>query len=84
MLIFLNLFFFFIVLGPCCCVGFSLVVVSGVYSLVVVRWPLIVVVSLVVEQRLNRCGTQNQLLWRHMGSSPTRGRTCGPRWILYH
>ena len=40
------------VLGLCCCVGFSLVVASGGYSLVAVLWLLIVVVSLVAEHRL--------------------------------
>lgn len=40
------------VLGLCCCVGTSLVVVSGGYFLAVVCWLRIVVVSLFVEHRL--------------------------------
>ena len=44
--------FFLAVLGLCCCVGFSLVVENGDYSLVVVRGLLIVAASLVVEHRL--------------------------------
>ena len=39
------------VLGLCCCVDFSLVVVSGGYSLVVV-WELLIAVAFVVEYRL--------------------------------
>ena len=42
-------------LGLCCCVDFSLVVVSGGYSLVVV-WELLIAVAFVVEYRLE--GTQ--------------------------
>ena len=38
--------------GLCCCEGFSLIVVSGGYSLVVVCGLLIVVASLVVEHGL--------------------------------
>ena len=40
------------VLGLCCCVGSSLVVVSRAYSLVVVLGLLIVVASLVAEHGL--------------------------------
>ena len=49
-----NLFFihlFLAVLGLCCCVGFSLVVASWCYSLVVVCRLLIAVASLVAEHR---------------------------------
>ena len=38
--------------GLCCSMGFSLVAVSGGYSLVVVNRLLVAVVSLVVEPRL--------------------------------
>ena len=38
--------------GLCCCTGFSLIVVSRVYSLVVVHRLLIAVASLVAEHRL--------------------------------
>ena len=62
----LSLFFFkklFIylslaVLGLSCCVGFSLVVTSGGYSLVAVCGLLIAVASLVVEHRLQAHGLQ--------------------------
>ena len=40
------------VLGLHCCLGFSLVVVSGGYALVVVREFLIVMASFVVQHRL--------------------------------
>ena len=43
-------------LGLCCCEGFSLVVVSGCYALIVVHRLLIAVASLVAEHRL--WGTQ--------------------------
>ena len=45
-------FFFFAVLGLRCCTGFSLVAVSGGYSLAVVCRRLIVVASLVAKCRL--------------------------------
>ena len=48
----IKLFLFLAVLGFLCCVGFSLVVVSEGYSLVVVCGLLIVVASLVVGHRL--------------------------------
>ena len=41
-----------VVLSLCCCVGFSLVVVGGVYSLVVVYGLLIAVASVAAEHRL--------------------------------
>jgi len=44
------------VLGLCCCIGFSLVLVGGDYSLLVVNGLLIAVASFAVEQRLNSCG----------------------------
>ena len=47
-----KLALFLVVLGLCCCTGFSLVVVSGDYSLVAVRRLLIVMASLVAEHRL--------------------------------
>ena len=40
------------VLGPHCCVGFSLIVASGSYSLIGVHRLLIVVASLVAEHGL--------------------------------
>ena len=43
---------FLAVLGLCCCVGFSLVVASGGYFLVVVCRLLIVMASLIAEHRL--------------------------------
>ena len=46
------LFFFLAVLVLCHCMGFSLVGVSGGYSLVVLHRLLIMVTSLVVEQGL--------------------------------
>ena len=52
-------------LGLPCCLGFSLVVVSGGYSLVVVRRLLMAVVSLVAEHGSRACGLQ-QL--QHRGS----------------
>ena len=39
------------VLGLLCCSGFSLVVASRGYSLVAVRWPLILVASLAAKHR---------------------------------
>ena len=51
----LNLLFvylFLAVLGLCCSTGFSLAVVSGVYSLVAARGLLVAVASLAVEQVL--------------------------------
>ena len=42
-------------LGLYCCVVFSLVVVSGGYSAVVVRGLLISVASLIAEHRLQGC-----------------------------
>ena len=47
-----GLFLFLVVLGLCCCVGFSLVAANGGYSLVVMCGLLIVVASLVVEHGL--------------------------------
>ena len=47
-----GLFLFLVVLGLCCCVGFSLVAANGGYSLVVVCGLLTVVASLVAEYRL--------------------------------
>ena len=47
-----SFYLFLAALGLCCCVGFSLVVVSRGYSIVVVRQLLILVASLVVEQGL--------------------------------
>ena len=49
-------FFFLAVLGLCCCRGFSLVVASRSYSLLVVCRLLIVLASLVVACRLS-CST---------------------------
>ena len=46
------------VLGLSCCVGFSLVVASGGYSLLAVCGLLIAVASLVVEHRLQVHGLQ--------------------------
>ena len=46
------IYLFMAVLGLHCCDGFSLTVVSGDYSLVVVHWLLMDMVSLVVEHRL--------------------------------
>ena len=43
------------VLGLCCCIGFSLVVASGGYSLVIDRL-LIAVASLVAKHRLRGVG----------------------------
>ena len=47
-----GLFLLLVVLGLCCCVGFSLVAANGGYSLVVVCGLLSVVASLVAEYRL--------------------------------
>ena len=62
---------FLAVLGLCCCVGFSLVAGSGGYSLVMVRWLLLLwstgsracagfssCGSRALEHRHNSCGTQ--------------------------
>ena len=49
---FLFVYFFLAVLGLCCSTGLSLVVVSGVYSLVAVCRLLVAVTSLAVEQLL--------------------------------
>ena len=46
------IYFFLAVLGLPCCVGFSLVAVSGGYSVVVTYWLLIVVMSLVAGHSL--------------------------------
>ena len=46
------LFLFLAVLGLCCCMGVSLVVASGGYSLAAVGGLLTAVVSLVAEHRL--------------------------------
>ena len=46
------IYLFLVVLGLCCCAGFSLVVASGGKSLVVVHGRLIVVASLVAEHGL--------------------------------
>ena len=46
------MYLFLAVLGLCCCVGFSLVAVSGSYSAVAVLELLIVAASLDVEHRL--------------------------------
>ena len=49
-----SLFFvlFFAMLGLCCCMGFSLVVASGDYSLIALHRLLIVVASLFSEHGL--------------------------------
>ena len=44
--------FFLVVLGLCCCKGFSLVEVSGGYTLVAMLWLLVVVASLFAEHQL--------------------------------
>ena len=49
------------VLGLCCYTGFSLVLVSGGYSPLVVSGLLMRVASFVVEQRLSSCGTRVEL-----------------------
>ena len=46
------MYLFIIVLGLHCCTGFPLVMASRGYSLVVVHWLLIAVVSLVAEHEL--------------------------------
>ena len=56
------IYLFLAVLGLLCCMSFSLVVASGGYSLVEMRWLLIAVASLVAvhriwASRLNSCGT---------------------------
>ena len=53
-------YLFMAVLGLCCCVGFSLVAVSWVYTLVIVHGLLVAVVSLVAElgaHGLGSCGS---------------------------
>ena len=55
---FLSIYLSLAVLGLSCCVGFSLVVTSGGYSLVAVCGLLIAVASLVVERRLQAHGLQ--------------------------
>ena len=50
MLMFISLFL--AVLSLCCCTGFSLVAVSGGYSLVAVHGLLIAAASFVVKRRL--------------------------------
>ena len=69
-------FFFWAVLGLCCCADFSLVAVSRAYSLVVVCGLLISMVSQAVEHGLQAHGLQ---LWclglvtpQHVRSSQTR------------
>lgn len=49
---FLTIYLFLAVLDLHCCVGFSLAVVSGLYSLVAARGLLIAVASRVVEHGL--------------------------------
>ena len=49
---FLIIIYFLAVLGLRCCAGFSLVVVSGAYSLVATCGLLIAAASLIVEHRL--------------------------------
>ena len=49
---FCLIYLFLTVLVLSCCMGFSLVVVSGGYSLAVIYSLLIAVASLIVEQRL--------------------------------
>ena len=49
---FLIIIYFLAVLGLRCCAGFSLVVVSGAYSLVATCGLLIAAASLIVERRL--------------------------------
>ena len=44
--------YFLVILGLCCCAGFSLVVANGGNSLVVVHGRLIAVASLVAERGL--------------------------------
>ena len=69
-------------LGLPCFLGFSLVVASGGYSLVVVHGLLRAVVSLVAEHGSRACGLQ-QL--QHMGSVVVAHglRSCGS-WALEH
>ena len=52
MSIFTRIFLFLAVLGLCCCVGFSLVVESGGYSLAVVLGLPVAETSLVVKRGL--------------------------------
>ena len=47
-----------VVLGLCCCIGFSQVLVSGGYSLLAVNGLLIAAASFAVEQRLSSYGTR--------------------------
>ena len=54
----LFIYLFLAVLGLCCCVGFSLVVVSGGYSLVAEHRLQATLVSVVVACGLSRCGFQ--------------------------
>ena len=62
----LLFFFFFTVLGPCCSVGFSLVSVSGGYSLICSAQESVVAArglsscgSQALEHKLSSCGTES-------------------------
>ena len=58
MQIFIYLIYFLAVLGLHWCMGFSLVMEKGGYSLIVMRGFLIAVTSFVAERRLRVCGLQ--------------------------
>ena len=66
MYLFTYLILFLAVLGIHCCMGFSLVVKSRSYSLVVEHGLLIVVASLVAEHGLSRhVGFSSYGAWAH-------------------
>ena len=81
-----------VVLGLCCCAGFSLVAVSRGYSIVAEPGLLIVVAFLSAEQGSRARGLQSlrrmgSVALLYVGSSRIRGQTCVScvgRWILYH
>ena len=73
-------FLFLAVLGLCCCVGFSLVVASGAFSLAVVHRLLIAVASLVAQGFPGGSdGKESACNAGDWGSIPGSGRSPGER-----
>ena len=73
---FLSIYVFLSMLSFCCCAGFSLVVASRGYTLVVVRGLLIVVASLVAEHgALGHAGFSGCGSW----ALEHRLNSCGPQ-----
>ena len=64
-------------LSLCCCVGFFLVLVSGGYSLVAVRRPLIAVASLIVGHGSEAC--RRRYVWQVASVGVARGLICSAK-----